>query len=381
VCTSRCHAEPPSADVYDVKAAQKACGGGKPIVVPFFYPTQKDNDWDSKVDARLLRLIPRYDSTKPLCNGLHMILIAPRARLDIFQKAIRMWKTALQRYWKALLANIVPYDRKNAAGRIWIAIIHPEQQLSLCADPRRTLLMSEHDTESILTTVRTQPSIFTNTPYNPSHIDPTSPLRAGLDPSVVVILVGPVMGHPELAGMQMGVVEIRLGFTIDGDSEQTLFTEEKFGLHGIGGGLITISAAIATGVTEMSNPIVKTRDLERSITRLYKCSVLEPKHASALRFIANPRIPRGFAHRQLNQLFTRIGDGTLHTVGPFASFRPVAALLPEDNIAMSVYIWQGNHPDNEILIGSRSCVVARSASRTPSMITSNAICTATRAAC
>jgi hypothetical protein len=165
-----------------------------------------------------------------------------------------------------LLANVVPYDRKSAAGRIWIAIIHPEQQLSLYADLRRTLLMSEHATESILTTVNAQLSIFTNTPYNPSHIDPTSPLRAGLDPGVVVILVGPVMRHSELAGMQIGVVEIRLGFTIDGDSGQALFTEEEFGLRGINGGLTTTSAAIATGVTEMPNPTVKMGNLERSIT-------------------------------------------------------------------------------------------------------------------
>jgi hypothetical protein len=41
----------------------------------------------------------------------------------------------------------------------------------------------------------------------------------------------------------------------------------------------------------------------------------------------------------------------MHLVGSFADFGPVAALFPDDHIAMRVHIWQKDHPDEEILIG------------------------------
>jgi hypothetical protein len=66
-----------------------------------------------------LKLIPGYDPTKPLYNGLHVIPVAPRTRLDIFQNAIRAYKTAIMGYWKALTIGAVPYDRESATGRIF----------------------------------------------------------------------------------------------------------------------------------------------------------------------------------------------------------------------------------------------------------------------
>jgi len=110
------------------------------------------------------------------------------------------------------------------------------------------------------------------------------------------------------------------------------------------------SASIAPGVTEMPNPEVKTTNLERSVARLYKRPVLETKHSEAIQSIANSRIPRTLAHRQLNRLIARIGDGAMHVVGSFADCKPVAALLSDDHIAMRVQIWQKDHRDEEILI-------------------------------
>jgi hypothetical protein len=83
-------------------------------MVPLFYPTAQDADWDSQVDARLLRFIAGYNPGGPLYNRFHLIPVAPRTRLDVFQNTIRTYKMTVQGYWTGLTVTIVTYDRESA---------------------------------------------------------------------------------------------------------------------------------------------------------------------------------------------------------------------------------------------------------------------------
>jgi len=114
----------------------------------------------------------------------------------------------------------------------------------------------------------------------------------------------------------MGTVEVYLDYCIEGDSRIPMFIGEEYKLRTTAAPLMS-SVAIAAGQTETTNPDVNTTQFETNVTRLYERPVLKPKHGCALQFIANPRIPRALAHRRLNKLLARIGDGDMELLVPF----------------------------------------------------------------
>jgi hypothetical protein len=114
----------------------------------------------------------------------------------------------------------------------------------------------------------------------------------------------------------MGTVEVYLDYCIEGDSRIPMFIGEEYKLRTTAAPLMS-SVAIAAGQTETTNPDANTTQFETNVTRLYERPVLEPKHGWALQFLANPRIPRALAHRRLNQLLARIGDGDREGIGSF----------------------------------------------------------------